>query len=263
MKLTDIPSKQAVPFGVNGQREALLPTTPAGDNKASYNNGFPPVTMILKSAGGVPPKGQDMNQILFELSALCRWFSAGGAVMFDSSFCSSIGGYPEGTHIIGDNGSTIYRSTIDDNTNNPNSSSTGWVTLASDISRELGLGTAAIRDVGNGANQIPNMSLFASTASSFNLPSGVMIAFGTFNATIQSSADGRNPSDQVVNFPVAFPVSCLAVTGSFNRGIGNGPISYTCEGISPSSFRLRASIQNNYGQTYDLPFNYIAIGRYL
>ncbi|WP_050978597.1 hypothetical protein [Edwardsiella tarda] len=148
MKLTDIPAKQAVPFGVNGQREALLPTTPAGDNKASYNNGFPPVTMILKSAGGVPPKGQDMNQILFELSSLCRWFSAGGAIKFDSDFCATIGGYPIGAYIMGDDDKTVYRCTQDDNTNNPNSSSTGWVKVASDIASILQLKGAAYLDVG-------------------------------------------------------------------------------------------------------------------
>ncbi|MFV4845146.1 phage tail protein [Edwardsiella tarda] len=133
MKLTDIPAKQAVPFGVNGQREALLPTTPAGDNKASYNNGFPPVTMILKSAGGVPPKGQDMNQILFELSSLCRWFSAGGPIKFDADFCTKIGGYPAGSYVMGSDNKTMYRSTQDDNINDPNSSLVGWVTVASDI----------------------------------------------------------------------------------------------------------------------------------
>lgn len=148
MKLSDIPAKQAVPFGVNGQREALLPTTPAGDNKASYNNGFPPVTMILKSAGGVPPKGQDMNQILFELSSLCRWFSAGGAIKFDSDFCTAIGGYPIGSYIMGDDNKTVYRCTKDDNTNNPNSSSTGWVTAASDIASILQLKNAAYCDIG-------------------------------------------------------------------------------------------------------------------
>ncbi|HHT9074244.1 TPA: phage tail protein, partial [Edwardsiella tarda] len=148
MKLADIPAKQAVPFGVNGQREALLPTTPAGDNKASYNNGFPPVTMIMKSAGGVPPKGQDMNQILFELSSLCRWFSAGGAIKFDSDFCAAIGGYPVGAYIMGDDNRTIYRCTIDDNKNNPNSSSTGWIKTALDIASILNLKGAAYLDVG-------------------------------------------------------------------------------------------------------------------
>ncbi len=129
MNRTDAPKKQPIPFAVNGQRENLLNTTPAGDNTASYNNGFPPVTMILKAAGGLPPKGQDMNQILFELSSLSRWFSAGTLNGFDSTFASSISGYPKGSVLLSDDGLTIYISTTDGNTSNPNTGGSGWKTL--------------------------------------------------------------------------------------------------------------------------------------
>ncbi|WP_336281093.1 hypothetical protein [Cronobacter dublinensis] len=129
MNRSDSPKKQPVPFAVNGQRENLLTTTPAGDNTASYNSGFPPVTMILKAAGGLPPKGQDMNQILFELSALSRWFSTGTLNYFDSTFSAAIGGYPKDALVVSNDDSTIYISTIDANTNNPNSVTTGWKKL--------------------------------------------------------------------------------------------------------------------------------------
>ncbi|NIG77833.1 phage tail protein [Klebsiella sp. Ap-873] len=129
MNRTDSPKKQPVPFGVNGQREDLLPTTPAGDNTASYDLGFPPVTMILKAAGGLPPKGQDMNQVLFELSSLCRWMSTGAVNAFDSAFSSSIGGYPKGSILLSDDGSNIFISNSEANTSNPNSGGSGWVNL--------------------------------------------------------------------------------------------------------------------------------------
>lgn len=129
MNRTESPKKQAVPFGVNGQREDLLATTPAGDNAASYDAGFPPVTMILKAAGGLPPKGRNMNQILFELSSLARWSSAGALNTFDSTFSTSIGGYPKGAVLLNDDGTNIFISTVEANTNNPNSSSTGWLSL--------------------------------------------------------------------------------------------------------------------------------------
>lgn len=130
MNRNDAPKKQPVPFGVNGQRESLLSSTPAGDNTASYSDGFPPVTMILKAAGGLPPKGQDMNQILYELSALARWSSSGALNSFDSDFANSVGGYPKGALLLGDDGKTIYISTNDANTANPNSVSTGWFNLS-------------------------------------------------------------------------------------------------------------------------------------
>lgn len=129
MNRTDAPAKQGKPFGINGPREPLLPTTPAGDNTASYDQGFPPITMTLKSAGGLPPKGQDMNQILYELSSLARWASAGALNTFDSSFSTAIGGYPSYALILSDDGNTIYVNTVNGNTTNPNTGGSGWKTL--------------------------------------------------------------------------------------------------------------------------------------
>lgn len=131
MNRTDAPAKQPKPFGINGQREAILPTTPAGDNTASYESGFPPITMILKSAGGLPPKGQDVNQILYELSALCRWASSGALNSYDATFSTGIGGYPKGAVILSDDAQIIYINTVDSNINNPNSGGSGWMNAVS------------------------------------------------------------------------------------------------------------------------------------
>jgi len=126
MKRTEAPKKQPVPFAIGGLREELLPSTPAGGNTASYINGFPPITMVQKNAGGLPPKGQDMNQILYELSNLSRWASSGAINSFDSSFSTGVAGYPKGAQILGDDGYTIYISKIDDNTSNPSTGGAGW-----------------------------------------------------------------------------------------------------------------------------------------
>ncbi|EHC3240237.1 hypothetical protein JTQ37_000459 [Escherichia coli] len=136
MNRSDSPKKQPKPFGVNGQRGAILPTTPAGDNSASYEQGFPPITMILKSAGGLPPKGQDMNQILYELSALGRWSSTGALNTFDSEFASEISGYPSGAMLISDDGERIFINTTEGNLSDPNSNGAGW----KDVLSYLGLG---------------------------------------------------------------------------------------------------------------------------
>ncbi|HHL9592769.1 TPA: hypothetical protein ACQ98W_002966 [Citrobacter braakii] len=142
MKRSDSPSKQPKPFGINGQREDILPTTPSGDNSASFESGFPPITMTLKSSGGLPPKGQNMNQILYELSALSRWSSAGVINTFDESFATSVGGYAAGSLVISDDLGKLYISTVDENNNNPNSNPTGWLDALSYL--RLGAGAPAI-----------------------------------------------------------------------------------------------------------------------
>ncbi|ANI29428.1 tail fiber protein [Yersinia entomophaga] len=151
MNRNDEPKKQPVPFGINGQREAIIPDTPSGDNSASYEKGFPPITMVLKAAGGLPPKGQDMNQILYELSNLLRWFSAGALNTFDADFNEGIGGYPKGAVILGNDAETIFINRLNGNKSNPNTTPTNWFNLstgylktASNLSEIATAGPAAV-----------------------------------------------------------------------------------------------------------------------
>ncbi|MEH4119591.1 hypothetical protein POX18_13255, partial [Escherichia coli] len=185
-------------FGVNGQREDLLPTTPAGDNTASYDLGFPPITMILKSAGGLPPKGQDMNQILYELSSLCRWSSAGALNAFDSDFSTAVGGYPLGAVLISDDGATIYISTINNNTNDPNTSSAGW----SPLSDYLKMRESFTGVVGQAVNQKMSVAI-ASASATFTADqvivgeslSGKQYRLSSVNKTINLTTTGAGGMD--------------------------------------------------------------------
>lgn len=148
MKSTDAPSKQAVPFGTNGPREAITPTTPSGSNQASYDQGFPPITMTLKRAGGLPPKGQDMNQILFEQSSFNRYFAAGGGYVYDSTFSTAVGGYPLSARIPNSTGTGFWFNTVEDNQTNPennNAALTGWIPMGSyGVTALSGLSSASI-----------------------------------------------------------------------------------------------------------------------
>ncbi|MCK6732987.1 hypothetical protein L8T14_06940 [Enterobacter bugandensis] len=71
-----------------------------------------------------------MNQILFELSSLSRWFSTGAINSYDSVFATSIGGYPKGSVVLGSDGQTRYISTTDSNLTNPNTGGAGWTNLS-------------------------------------------------------------------------------------------------------------------------------------
>ncbi|MCC7579570.1 hypothetical protein H8V75_11605 [Enterobacter roggenkampii] len=149
MNRSDAPSKKSVPFGINGPREAILDTTPAGNNQASYDSGFPPITMILKSAGGLPPKGEDFNQILYELALNARWNQAGAGYQFDSTFSTGISGYPIGAIVQNSTGDGTWINTTDGNTNNPEVATatplTGWLPLDSNgFTTKSGLTNASV-----------------------------------------------------------------------------------------------------------------------
>ncbi|HFV9304760.1 TPA: phage tail protein [Citrobacter freundii] len=237
MNRTDSPVKQAKPFGVNGQREPLLPTTPAGDNTASYDLGFPPITMILKSAGGLPPKGQDMNQILYELSSLCRWFSAGAMNTYDSAFATAIGGYPAGSFVLGDDLKTVYRCTTNGTTTNPNSVTTGWAKQADDINQILQLGSAAGRNVGNSQSyEIPDMSYFPLTGLGSDnllvkLPNGLILQI--FRRRLSNSTTIGIPTTIPVTYPTPFPTN---IWGVFCTKSTYAQIVTSCESATALGF---------------------------
>ena len=128
MKSSDLPKLMPVAFGVNGQRQDLQSSSVSGTSLASYDAGFPPITMIDKSAGGIPPQGKDFNQILYELSADAKWNQASGIYPYSSVFSSDIGGYPQGALVIGPDGTSVYQSLIDNNTYE--TSSTSWSRIA-------------------------------------------------------------------------------------------------------------------------------------
>ncbi|HAH8708302.1 TPA: tail fiber assembly protein [Escherichia coli] len=71
----------------------------------------------------------------------------------------------------------------------------------------LGLGEAAKRNVGTGANQIPDMGSFTLSVSGTGyqkLPSGFILQWGSIGAP-------GIAQDVVTHFPIAFPNRCLRV----------------------------------------------------
>ncbi|MDU5041148.1 MAG: phage tail protein, partial [Enterobacter roggenkampii] len=72
--------------------------------------------------------------------------------------------------------------------------------------KNLGLKSAAQRDVGTGTNQIPDMASFAAGPGWMKFPSGKIIQYGYQTSSSSGSV--------VVNFPIPFPTQCFGVTGA-------------------------------------------------
>lgn len=98
----------------------------------------------------------------------------------------------------------------------------------------LGLGTAAKRDVGTGENQIPDMSSFGSGSGWSQLPNGKLLQWGTYTGSATTGT---------INFPVPFPISVGRVIMSLSGTSADaGSIAYVLQddnSLSKTSFFFR------------------------
>ena len=172
MRSSDKPELISVPFAENGDTNKIPinATQEVVENGlASYERGFPPLTMTPISAGGIPPSGQDMNGILRDITYALRYSMSGGLYVWDSAFCESVGGYPAGAILISSDNKKLWWNTVENNKGDPDKGGAGWVNLLSDpnglflqkeknlsdlinkaTSRDnLGLGSISIQDASN------------------------------------------------------------------------------------------------------------------
>ncbi|HHW1249330.1 TPA: gp53-like domain-containing protein [Escherichia coli] len=103
----------------------------------------------------------------------------------------------------------------------------------------VGLGTAATKNVGTGSGQIPDMSSFSSGSGWQVLPGGVIIQWG--NAISGQTGDAKtNP------FPIAFTdLASIQIVATYdNPDAPNGPVHFGAKANTTSSFRLLNSLPN-------------------
>lgn len=119
----------------------------------------------------------------------------------------------------------------------------------------LGLGEAAKRNVGTGANQIPDMSLFASintvTAAAQKFPSGLILQCGQLNGSPNVS------STYGMRFPMTFS-RVLAVTVTLNVTGASGQPTVSATNVKNTGFNITVSPGSGYGSSADA--YYIAMG---
>lgn len=150
--------------------------------RASWTDGFPPVTFSPVGSGGVPPFGQDFNGAFCQLSQWTRWQNAGGPLFYDSVFSSAVSGYPNGAVLA--NASTpgcLWVSTADNNRNDPDTGGSNWLPFCT--SSAVATGTSS----GTNAQTV--------TVAPFVLKAGVEITFkaggsNTLALTVNANSTG-------------------------------------------------------------------------
>ena len=124
------PSNYPLPFANSGAKNTI-PTPATGTGKASFTEGFPAVTMLPLTAGGIPPEGKDFNGILYDVTTHTVWVNAGGQYQFDAALSTAIGGYPAGMVLQNNAGTASYVSAVANNTTDfntdPSSIGTLWL----------------------------------------------------------------------------------------------------------------------------------------
>lgn len=124
-----------IPFGADATDPAYITlpipidsqisTTPGA---ASFTDGFPPLTMSdPDTQGGVPPFGQDMNGLLYTLSAFCAMLQAGQLCEFNDEAQYAWGGYPLGALLRKVDGTGFWFNVVDGNDTDPDAAGAGWI----------------------------------------------------------------------------------------------------------------------------------------
>lgn len=110
------------PFAQNapgGNINTPIPNTTATPGLASYDQGWPTVTMEPVVGGGIPPEGQDFNGIFFAITAHLYYLQSGQRWPYNSAVAAAIGGYPVGAQVASTDGVTVWSSLVANNTDDP------------------------------------------------------------------------------------------------------------------------------------------------
>jgi microcystin-dependent protein len=213
MLASQSPDRIPLAFATSGTKNTI-PEQAAditNPNDASFEAGFPPVTMTPVSAGGIPPNGADFNGVLFALSALGRWQSAGGQFKYNSAFANdtNVGGYPKGAFIESADGSTLWLCLADNNTTDPDSgTAANWASLAS-------YGIASVTGLTNA-----NVTL---TPAQYSKP--IITLAGTLTGNVQVILPAHQKQWTIVNNCAgAFTVTVKTASGTGVIVPGSGSI---------------------------------------
>lgn len=162
MLASSIPAYLPEPWGTSATGGTIrsIPTTTSDPNAASLALGFPANNFVSVLLGGVGPNGEDFNGIFNWLSAINQWFQAGGQAVYNSAFSAAIGGYPNGAVLVKASGTGFWRSSVDNNTSDPDTGGANWTSFGDTIgwkftSSPVAISTGALLEAAHGLGIVP------------------------------------------------------------------------------------------------------------
>lgn len=159
MKSTELikPTVLDAPLAYRGDK-SVIPNKATGSNGASIEEGFPSITSLPISQGGLPPERADFNGLFYLSTDQKVYLQNGGVITFSEDVSNAIGGYPKGAvldYIDNFGNYSKVLSLIDDNTynfvTNPNYiDDSHWKILLSEALMLSGKITNCILEAPNG-----------------------------------------------------------------------------------------------------------------
>lgn len=257
MLASDIPTTRfPIPWGNSASGTYRLVPIPTAsqigvtNGAASLTDGFPPLNFQSVASGGVPPRGKDMNGILFEVTGWQRWQQAGGPIQYDSTFAAAIGGYPFGAVLMSNPIGILWVSTANNNTSDPDGGSpANWAPLMPvkapdplDGSDDINFITpgqlADVLDTGIPAGAIIN------TNGSYPFP-GIVKKWGRFSIS--------NGVNLTVGFVTPFDTNCFSVVVGGGNSTANqdNQVSLVSGSITVNGFVARYLPSGTVQGTYE------------
>ena len=159
----------STPFAQNGLKNNI-PNNDIGltEGLATYEQGFPEITMTPLENGGIPPSGYDVNGVLNDLSSHIVHLNQGGQYKFDSDLCNSINGYSKGAILLSDDESKQYISLVNNNKVNFNTATPAQISGKWDIFNDKINGSIKAGDGLIGTVENKNSTLSLGTPSTIN-----------------------------------------------------------------------------------------------
>ena len=257
MFLSQIPPSFTVPFA-SSAGGAYIRTVPVASQvsitpgAASYHDGFVALNAAPLLGGGVPPAIQDMNGVLYPITAAIQWLQAGGLPTYDAGLSAAIGGYAQDSILRMGSNNGFWISTADSNTSNPDTSGANWKPIAVAPGAYLDLSVAGSSNVTLTAVQAANSILDCGGVLTGNITVLIPAISGkwTFN---NSTTGAYTLSIQMVGSGVVFQVQQGASLGIWADGIN----LYSSETSSVYNACPAGTIISYAGQT--APYGFVRI----
>lgn len=136
MLSSNAPTKIIVPWGNAADASVIRTIATTSQNsvnpgQASWPDGFPISAVAVPGQTTRGPSIKDFNGIFNQITNVQRWQSGGGLFKYDPAWSSANGGYPRGAMLAKANGTGVWFSLVDNNTTNPDTTSTpDWTDIS-------------------------------------------------------------------------------------------------------------------------------------